>query len=345
MFSKFNGLKKLVNKLKGKESNTSTLNRDDTLFTDVKGWITEALRHNKNLAEEHTRNLDALYSGLNGDTKQRLDIILERQKKCAQPDVTSYDELFSEGNDKKEWRAVLEFEQQILPCADYFMYKNYKLPIHHFAPEVFLYKHGLELIKNKEAISQGAIIDVGGYIADSVLIFREFTQGPIYSFEPEPANFQNALKTIKLNEENLGSTQNIIIENIALGAKNEQSYITTPIYNGSSIGAASNISCEHSNQGTEISVRTLDSYVSEHNISVSMIKVDVEGFEQDFLFGAKQTISSQKPILLLSIYHNYDDFYKIKPLIESWNLGYKFDFFQGIDRWIKNDIMLICEVY
>jgi hypothetical protein len=47
---------------------------------------------------------------------------------------------------------------------------------------------------------------------------------------------------------------------------------------------------------------------------------------------------------VISIYHRYDDFYKIKPLIESWNLGYQFDFFKGMDEGM-GEIMLLAEVY
>lgn len=89
---------------------------------------------------------------------------------------------------------------------------------------------------------------------------------------------------------------------------------------------------------------TLDSYVEEKNISIGLIKVDIEGFEQEFLKGALKTLNMQKPILCISIYHSDDDFFNIKPFIESLDLGYKFDFFQGVNRWLRNDIMLLCEV-
>ena len=40
--------------------------------------------------------------------------------------------------------------------------------------------------------------------------------------------------------------------------------------------------------------------------------------------GALETIKEQKPVLIISIYHNYSDFFEIKPMIEDLNLGYKF---------------------
>ena len=76
---------------------------------------------------------------------------------------------------------------------------------------------------------------------------------------------------------------------------------------------------------------------------MGLIKVDIEGAEQIFLKGAKQTISTQRPILLLSIYHNIDDFFNIKPLIESWDLNYKYKIYRPHIPEIFRDTLLIAE--
>ena len=94
----------------------------------------------------------------------------------------------------------------------------------------------------------------------------------------------------------------------------------------------------------KIKTTTLDKYVKEHNIKVGLIKVDIEGFEPYFLKGAVETLKEQKPIILLSIYHSYHDFFKLKSFIEDLNCGYKFDFFKGEDGKILIDTLLICEV-
>lgn len=64
----------------------------------------------------------------------------------------------------------------------------------------------------------------------------------------------------------------------------------------------------------------------------------------EFLKGAKETICTQKPTMLLSIYHQASDYFGIKPLIESWNLGYKFKIHQSIDYAIPVETALFCEV-
>ena len=95
---------------------------------------------------------------------------------------------------------------------------------------------------------------------------------------------------------------------------------------------------DKSNQCETVQIITLDEFVRENKIEVGFIKVDIEGFEMEFLKGAKE-----KPAMLLSIYHQASDYFGIKPLIESWNLGYKFKIHKSIDMHLTLETVLFCE--
>lgn len=97
-----------------------------------------------------------------------------------------------------------------------------------------------------------------------------------------------------------------------------------------------------SKEKESIEITTLDDFVAEKNVEIGFIKVDTEGFEQPFLVGAKQTICTQKPALLISIYHSGDDYFNIKPLIESWNLGYQMRIYKGTDFSLSVETALYC---
>jgi len=58
--------------------------------------------------------------------------------------------------------------------------------------------------------------------------------------------------------------------------------------------------------------------------AIGVIKMDIEGSELNAIRGAEKTIRQNRPVLSISIYHNPHDFFEIKPLIESWGLGYSF---------------------
>ncbi|MCI5969319.1 FkbM family methyltransferase [Helicobacter sp.] len=225
---------------------------------------------------------------------------------------------------------------EIAPNALYY-YDGYYLPIPAFHESVFWYRLGLSergggAIFDLKALQDKDIIDVGAYIGDSALILQEYTRKKVYAFEAVKSNYQTMLQTIKLN-----ACKRIVPINKGLGAKNSVEKISTQ-------GAGSSIVLPNNNLFEEVEIIPLDSYVKEKKLKIGFIKVDIEGFEQEFLKGAKETIMKQKPAMLISLYHKYSDFFDIKPMIDSWNLGYKFKVVKPIDHNVSGETALYCEV-
>lgn len=54
--------------------------------------------------------------------------------------------------------------------------------------------------------------------------------------------------------------------------------------------------------------------------------MDLEGYEENALLGAKETIKDQKPILAVSIYHKRWDIFRIPALLLEYNPEYTFYF-------------------
>ena len=229
-------------------------------------------------------------------------------------------------------RICTEFYPNIIKISDdLYAYNGYLLPCKIAAAEVFWYKHNLDIFAPQTlmAIRSKDIIDVGASIGDSAIIFeREFCDREIYSFEPTKDRFELMLKTLSLNH----STR-IIPINKGLGAENAMQVIDSQIASMSVVS-----------EGDLAEVITLDSFVEENNIEVGFIKVDIEGFEMEFLKGALQTIKAQKPAMLISIYHSGEDYFGIKELIESLNLGYSFKIYKGTDFTITEETGLYCEI-
>ena len=287
---------------------------------------------------EYKQNYLNLIAGLDPNDIATLNQIIARQRKVINSPLGSNIDLYTEDEQHSIRKLKTEFSPNILKITDdLYCYRNYKLPINHFEISVFWDKHGTQKLSREslEKIRQKNIIDVGGFIGDSILIFAELTDKKIYTFEPNSQNYKLLTQSISLN--NLNKT--VIPENIALGASPQKVLL---YLSGSCSGIQKHPTAKST--GTEIvNMTTLDQYVNDNALDVGLIKVDIEGAEQDFLKGAQKTICNQKPILLISIYHNADDFFHIKPLIESWNLGYKFSIHKPIDYSISREILLICE--
>lgn len=290
------------------------------------------------LGPDYNTDEEALFKNLDDEATANLNKILAVNKHasmvCAfSKKMPSIYELY----DKKELEQIKNYQnvfKEVVDEGDYYRYKNFKLPVNHISPEVFYYKHGIDRIKNLEYLDDKTIIDAGAFIGDSMLIFRDkFPKNEIISFEPVEKIYNLMLKTIELN-----GCKNVKAENCGLGDRECVLYTDNSLHYPYVSRTRTTLNAQ------AINVVTLDSYCEKHSIKVGLIKSDIEGFEQKLLWGGEKVIRKQKPILIISIYHNYSDFFKIKPMIESWNLGYRFDFFRGVDgQTTFGDTMLICE--
>jgi FkbM family methyltransferase len=281
--------------------------------------------------------------GLDEQSEYNLMKILNRLHKVTEPQIQSYESLFTQ-DEYALYQRVAEFGNEVKEISDgVYQYKHYKLPIKRFGNEVFLYRHGLDSLKTLDNIrnNKKAIFDIGAFVGDSALVLAEyFPQNPIYCFEPNTDNFTNAKTTFSLNKLD---TRRIKLYNMALGASKGYGCMQTDV--GGSVESHLEISADNvKQQGHVVDILPLDEFIQENSIEIGLIKIDVEGFEQSVLEGAIQTLNDQKPALLVSIYHNYEQFFGIKPWIDSLSIGYKFDFFWGVSGRINKEIMLLCEV-
>lgn len=196
--------------------------------------------------------------------------------------------------------------------SKYIKHTGIKLPLPYYDDSVFYYKHGINEVPEAATYTQNKdIIDCWAFIWDSALMFEhELPIQKIYCLEPEAENFILLKTTITKNKKN----NKIIAIKKWVWAKKEKIYIHK-MWAGSFVSNTWDYA---------IYIDTIDNIVKEENINPGVIKRDIEWLEYDSILWAEATIKKYKPILLISIYHNGKDFFEIKPLIESWNLWYKF---------------------
>ena len=201
-------------------------------------------------------------------------------------------------------------------------------------------KHFVNDFLNKNKILNGNIIDAGAYIGDIAIVLSDYTNLKVYAFEPENSNFENLKRSIAINK----LEDKIIPVKSGISDVETEMVITIPADNeiGAYIEQKNNM--QDLDKKQIVKTICIDKYVSENKIKVGLIKTDVEGFEQFLLKGAYETIKRDKPSLIISTYHNFNDFWNIKPLIEDWNLGYTFKFRKPSTLDFCGDLCLLAEV-
>lgn len=276
----------------------------------------------------------ALVSGLDETSVTTVTRALTRITRIRETDS---DELpLYTPDEMKELRSFEERHLDVIRLAeDCWYYRGYMLPENFFEACVFEDRCGAGSLTDPDALKGKDIIDAGAFLGDSALVLSGLTDGRVHAFEPSADNYRKLLKTIELNH-----ADRIVPVRKALGAE-----IGTAVLQNSVISSTHTLV---KNDGVPylyeegVEVTTLDDYVREHHLKVGLIKADVEGAEQLLLKGADETIRTQKPAMLISIYHHADDFFGIKPMLEKRYPWYEFRIRHPAIGSALTETMLIC---
>ncbi len=131
-------------------------------------------------------------------------------------------------------------------------------------------------------------IDVGAHIGTHTFSMAKFAgdRGRVYAFEPQRKIFRELVHNVELN-----AIKNTTPLRFAIGhtsAVIEMNSGDNRNEGGHGVGAG----------GDKAELRTLDSFGFTN---VSVIKIDVEGFEDNVLDGARDTIARTRPVLIVEI--------------------------------------------
>lgn len=148
----------------------------------------------------------------------------------------------------------------------------------------------------KYIIPGSTAVDIGAHIGTHTITMSRLIgpNGKVIAFEPQRKIFRELYWNCYKNNVN----SNVRLYRFAIG--NNHAIVEM---NKSTKGNEGNT--EIGSGGDLVELRTLDSF---HLENVSLIKIDVEMFEDNVLFGAKKTILKNRPIILIELMggYNYD---------------------------------------
>jgi len=177
----------------------------------------------------------------------------------------------------------------------------------HFKHEECQYFNKLTLDSKKEI---AGYLDIGAYHGENLLELEAHL--PVHMamlFEPDRQNFQGIMK----NDKNF-TTQRV--HPLPLGVSDQNTFVSFNNSGSESSGIAST-------GNTEILCVRLDDVVPTRE-KIDFIKMDVEGAELSVLKGAENVIHANRPILAISLYHNWDDLWTIPNYVQDTHPGYDF---------------------
>ncbi len=262
---------------------------------------------------------DALIRDLDAESRKTVDLFIKHIILFYHNNIVHEDELFT---DREKLLQKKSFE---------FMGRT-----------GVLHPTGYGIFDDPEILKQiwcGSVLDVGASDGIESMMFAKLlpprVERKIYSFEPSSHNFARLQKNI----ENSPYHTQIIPEPIALGEKDGE----MKIY-GSWGAEVSFIKISDDETPSEtVQVMQIDTFSLQEKIErVGLIKWDIEWAEIESILWGKETISRDKPVLVVSIYHNGREFFETKTMIESWNLGYRFRVYPSEPGGTWVGVVLIC---
>lgn len=161
------------------------------------------------------------------------------------------------------------------------------------------------------------VIDVGSWVGVYAVLVSK-TAGPeglVYAFEPNPMNYQQLIKHIKMND--LRGR----IEPIQMACSNRPGKLAltnVPFSSENRLDVNGEITSFDSGF-VWVDVTTLDAFCAEREINPSLIKIDVEGAEFHVLQGARDILMYNRPIVLCEFHpHLWPLFHTDYSLIRTY---------------------------
>lgn len=143
-------------------------------------------------------------------------------------------------------------------------------------------------------IKNGSILDIGANIGNHTLYFcNEMSVSRCYCFEPIKSTYKIFQKNVQVN--NL--EDKVTLYKVAVGSKKGKAILSH--YNVGNIGETSIKNCEDG----EIPVVSIDEM--RFDTKISLIKIDVEGFELEVIKGMQDTLRNNKPYVMVEIRDEY----------------------------------------
>lgn len=171
---------------------------------------------------------------------------------------------------------------------------------------------------------EDVVVDLGAWTGDSMqnYIHTYSKYKKIYCYEIDKCSIDVAKK-------NLAEFSNIEFRNKGVGNRAGKMYL-----DGKPLSSCNKVVSVDT--GNEIEVVSLDDDLME---KVTLIKMDIEGAEQAALSGCRRHIKEEMPKLLISVYHNNEDIWKIPRMVEEMNPNYRFYLRSNGRQWGPAEIV------
>lgn len=205
---------------------------------------------------------------------------------------------------------IFEITHNDVVCKFFLPYANIDfVQSHIFLTGTFFESSLLRLVSERYGFAGKIILDAGANIGNHCIYFSKIGEAKaVYSFEPQCSVYNILSKNVEMNDIN----DRVTLFRKGLGERGSFGRISNSEMHNLGAGKLE-VQPEESPVGGAIEIVTVDSL----DIAFDFLKIDVEGMAFDVLSGAKDTISSHKPVIWVEMIPS--ETAKIIPLMKALN--------------------------
>jgi len=188
-------------------------------------------------------------------------------------------------------------------------------------PELMLLRNVTEGLNSTDLV----FLDIGANTGLYSLFMSKYVES-VHAIEPFPPILDKLKKNIEINK-----IQNITIHPLGFGLEDATIPFYPPPNNNQGMGSFAHEVSERVVRISEIKemnlpIRNGDSYLKALNATkIDLVKLDIEGYEKLALIGLKETMSLNRPIVLMELNCNLPESFKDEnDLISTYPVNYTF---------------------
>lgn len=150
--------------------------------------------------------------------------------------------------------------------------------------------------------ADGALFDIGAHIGTFAVLFCKLSRHDAATFEPHPDASDKIHRVAALNDVH---PNRIRVLQAAVGSEVGMTNMHLDEISGFAQVQKYDSSRARADASIDVPLTTVDKTRSELGVKVGLLKIDVEGFEDEVLKGAGETIARDRPVISLELHSDY----------------------------------------
>jgi FkbM family methyltransferase len=161
-----------------------------------------------------------------------------------------------------------------------------------------LYERSVQMCLTELVRPGDTVFDIGANEGFLTLLLQRLVgaDGHVVAFEPSPRNVRRLRRNLRLN-----GVESVTVQAVAVSDRSGRDRLWLTRYGGGPSLVSSDVRPPDAIRATSVTVRRLDDLVGDVVMPPALVKIDVEGAEEQVLRGMDRVLRHHRPVVLVEV--------------------------------------------